>query len=458
MRLPIRARIALFGAVVVCATLVLFSVVLYLIALVGGRQNVDQELRDGTPTKTFQAVAAPDGHLQVRREGGFGPVPAQLPVPVHPGLATIMAGRNDRVRVRIQAEPDGTFLVTGEHLSDLESRTSGLLTYLFFTAGVTMVAGVGATWLAAGRALRPLKVMAAIAAEVGQTRDLRRRLPAVRPQDDELGRLTEAFNGMLSRLEIAQDGQRRFVADASHELRTPLTSIRGNAGLLLRDPAPDANDAREAVVDIATESERMSRLVDGLLTLARADAGLELQRTRLDLASVVVPVARRAGLASSVEPAPVLGDYDSLTQLAWILADNAHRHGGGQATMWVRPRSEGGAHLIVGDQGPGIPLGEEERIFERFYQADAARSNGGTGLGLAIARWIVQQHGGRIWAGNAPGGGAVFTVEIGGDWTTSPGNRPSSGPPTGPSPGDWFTCGTIAGHSNRLIHRTRSAA
>jgi signal transduction histidine kinase len=217
---------------------------------------------------------------------------------------------------------------------------------------------------------------------------------------------------MLSRLKIAQDSQRRFVADASHELRTPLTSIRGNAGLLLRDPAPPAGDAREAVVDIAAESERMSRLVDGLLTLARADAGQELQRSRLDLASVVEPVARRSGLASSLEPAPVCGDHDSLTQLAWILADNARRHGGGDAAMWVRRGPEGGARLIVGDHGPGIPPGEEERIFERFYQADAARSNGGTGLGLAIARWIVQQHGGRIWAGNAPGWGAVFVVEM----------------------------------------------
>ena len=156
----------------------------------------------------------------------------------------------------------------------------------------------------------------------------------------------------------------------------------------------------------------MSRLVDGLLTLARADAGHELRRSQLDLAQVVEPVARRAGLASSVEPAPVSGDHDALTQLAWILADNACRHGAGQASMWVRRRPQGGARLLVADQGPGIPPGEEERIFERFYQGDLARSNGGTGLGLAIARWIVQEHGGRIWAGNAPGGGAVFVVEI----------------------------------------------
>jgi len=412
MRLPIRARIALFGAVVVCATLVLFSVVLYLIAWQGALNGVDQDLKDGNATKTFLAIAAPDGHLQVRRAGGFGPVPDRLPVPMHQGLATITAAPNDRVRVLVQPQADGTLRVTGQHLSEVQRGTSALLTYMLFTAFVTMLAGVAATWFAAGRALRPLKAMAAVAAEVGQTRDLGSRLPAVRPRGDEVGRLTDAFNGMLGRLKTAQDSQRRFVADASHELRTPLTSIRGNAGLLMRDPAPAAEDARDAVVDIAAESERLSRLVDGLLTLARADAGHELRRSPLDLARVVEPVARRAGLASSVEPAPVSGDHDTLTQLAWILADNARRHGGGRATMWVQRRPEGGARLVVADQGPGIPPGEEERIFERFYQGDPARSNGGTGLGLAIARWIVQQHGGRIWAGNAPGGGAVFMVEI----------------------------------------------
>jgi signal transduction histidine kinase len=217
---------------------------------------------------------------------------------------------------------------------------------------------------------------------------------------------------MLGRLEGAQESQRRFVADASHELRTPLTSIRGNAGLLLRNPPPLAEDARDAAADIAAESERMSRLVDGLLTLARADAGHEFGRSNLDLALVVEPVARRAGIALSREPAPLYGNHDALTQLAWILADNACRHGGGLATMWVRRRPQEGVLLVVSDEGPGIPAGQEERIFERFYQGDSARSRGGTGLGLAIARWIVQQHGGRIWAGNAPGGGAVFTVEL----------------------------------------------
>jgi two-component system, OmpR family, sensor kinase len=408
--LSIRARIAVFGALVVCGTVAMFGVLLFLVIRTAGIASVDQDLRADRPGTTFSAIAAPDGELQPVRQGGQGPIPARVPLPIRPGARTIAVAPGDDVRIFVRPLGNGTYQVTGEHISDLERPAGALLIYLLITAVATMLAGVATTWLVAGRALRPLRTMAAVAEEVGWTRDLRRRLPAVRPRD-EVGRLTEAFNAMLARLEGAQESQRRFVADASHELRTPLTSIRSNAGLLGRDPPPDAEDAREAVVDIVAESERMSRLVDGLLTLARADAGQQLRRAPLDLARVVEPVARRAGLAASVQEAPVLGDADALAQLAWILADNARRHGGGGA-LWVRRRQPAGAVLMVADRGPGIPAGEEERIFERFYQPDASRSNGGTGLGLAIARWIVGQHGGRIWAGNDPSGGAIFVVEL----------------------------------------------
>jgi len=407
----IRVRIALYGALVVCGTVVLFSLLLYGILRIGILNTVDADLRADRPSTTFRAVAGADGRLRVEREGGAGPVPARLRLPIETGTYTIAMAPGDRVRIYVQPRPDGTYVVTGEHLAEPERAAGALLTYLLFTAVATMLAGVATIWLVAGGALRPLRAMAAVAEDVGQTRDLRRRLPRVRPRD-EVGRLTEAFNHMLGRLESAQESQRRFVADASHELRTPLTSIRSNAGLLGRDPPPAPEDAREALADIASESERMSRLVDGLLTLARADAGQQLRRVPLDLARVVEPVARRAGLAASLEEAPVVGDEDALTQLAWILADNARRHGGGEGTIWVRTRQPAGAQLVVGDRGPGIPPGEEERIFERFYQPDASRSNGGTGLGLAIARWIAGQHGGRIWAGNDPSGGAVFVVEL----------------------------------------------
>jgi signal transduction histidine kinase len=407
--LSIRARIALFGALVVCGTVALFGFLLFLVIRTAGIATVDQDLRADRPQTTFSAIAAPDGRLTPVRQGGQGAIPARLPLPIRVGSRTITVTGDD-VRIFVRPLGNGTYQVTGEYIGSLERPAGALLTYLLITAVVTMLAGVATTWLVAGSALRPLRTMAAVAEEVGWTRDLRRRLPAVRPRD-EVGRLTEAFNAMLGRLEGAQESQRRFVADASHELRTPLTSIRSNAGLLGRDPPPEPEDVREAVVDIVAESERMSRLVDGLLTLARADAGQQLRRAPLDLARVVEPVARRAGLTASVEEAPVLGDADALTQLAWILADNARRHGGG-GTLWVRRRQPAGAVLMVADRGPGIPRGEEERIFERFYQPDASRSSGGTGLGLAIARWIVGQHGGRIWAGNDPTGGAVFVVEL----------------------------------------------
>jgi two-component system, OmpR family, sensor kinase len=408
--LSIRARIALFGALVVCGTVALFGFLLFAAIQGGGLITVDQDLRANRPSTTFSAVADPDGVLRPLRQGPGG-VPARLPPPINPGMYTVLVAPGDRVRVLVQALPNGTYQVTGEHLGELERTARALLTYLLVTALVTMLAGVATTWLIAGSALRPLRTMAAVAEEVGWTRDLRRRLPAVRPRD-EVGRLTEAFNAMLGWLEGAQENQRRFVADASHELRTPLTSIRSNAGLLQRDPPPEPQDAHEAVADIVAESERMSRLVDGLLTLARADAGQQLRRAPLDLARVVEPVARRAGLTAWLEEAPILGDADALAQLAWILADNARRHGGGQGVLWVRRREPAGALLVVGDRGPGIPPGQEERIFERFYQPDASRSNGGTGLGLAIARWIVGQHGGRVWAGNDPDGGAIFFVEL----------------------------------------------
>jgi two-component system OmpR family sensor kinase len=411
VRLPIRARIALFGAVVVCGTVALFGLLLVGLVRFAALRTVDQDLLADRSSTTFLALAGPDGRLRAERPGGFGAVPARLPPPVRPGYSNVAAGPGDRVRVYVRAQPDGTFRVSGEHLTEVDRTVGTLLTYVLFTAAGTMLAGVIAIWFAVGSALRPLQAMASVATEVGRTHDLRRRLPRVRPRD-EVGRLTDAFNDMLGRLEGAQESQRRFVADASHELRTPLTSIRGNAGLLQREPPPPPADAREAVEDIVAESERMSRLVDGLLVLARADAGQELCRDAFDLARLAEPVARRAGLSASLEEAPVTGDADALTRLAWILADNVRRHGGGEGVLWVRRRVPGGALLVVSDRGPGIPPGEEERIFERFHQPDVSRSSGGTGLGLAIARWIVTRHGGRIWAGNDPAGGAVFVAEL----------------------------------------------
>jgi signal transduction histidine kinase len=279
----------------------------------------------------------------------------------------------------------------------------------------------------AGRALRPLDAMASTAEDIGRTQDLSRRLPESEP-DDEVGRLQRSFNQMLRqlddayhRLQSALVAQRRFVADASHELRTPLTTIRGNVGLLLKreDIAPD--DRLAALNDIAGESERMSRMVQDLLTLARADAGYHLDKAQIDLLPIIQEVTRQAQTLQPLRrielldgvPVPVQGNADAIKQLLWILIDNAFKHTHDSGRIQLRlDNGQQAARLIVLDDGAGIPKEDLERVFERFYQSDASRADEGTGLGLAIARWIAQEHGGTISASNNPQGGAAFTVVL----------------------------------------------
>jgi signal transduction histidine kinase len=221
-------------------------------------------------------------------------------------------------------------------------------------------------------------------------------------------------------LSDALDSQRRFVADASHELRTPLTTIRTNAGFLLQHPQAQEDDRQAALQDIASESERMSRLIHDLLTLARADGGFHLETKRLDLSSLVNDVARQAGklhperqIRADVEEATVGGNEDALKQLLWILIDNAVRHtrSDGRIRLALESRDDV-AMLMVADDGEGIPEVDLQRIFDRFYQADVARSRGGSGLGLSIAGWIVAEHGGRISAHNNDHGGATVSIEL----------------------------------------------
>jgi signal transduction histidine kinase len=226
-----------------------------------------------------------------------------------------------------------------------------------------------------------------------------------------------SFNGMLSRLQDAYESQRRFVDDASHELRTPLTTIQGNAGLL-GNRAVTGDVQAAAIADINAESARMGRLVDRLLTLARADSGLHLELAHVDLRPVVEEVSRQAaathpeiGLDVKTVEATVDGDQDALRQLLWILLDNAFRYARGaiDVRLFVEP---GWARLAVIDDGPGVAPAERERIFERFYRSDRSRTGSHAGLGLSIAQWIVTQHGGRITAGAGGTGGAAFLVDL----------------------------------------------
>ncbi len=341
---------------------------------------------------------------------------------------TLAPGHGIRVAaVGFTRPADGTsgVVVAGQATAFTEQQVTGLTVFLVLSGIITVVAVAIVSWLVIGRALRPLRTLTATVDEIRQTGDLSRRLAPTRSRD-EVGVLTTSFNAMLDDVAAAQArqadalaAQRRFAADASHELRTPLTTIRTNAEFLAEHPDVAAADRAEALADVAAEAARMARLVDGLLTLARTDAGAAPERRAVDLAGIALEVARtadrsipgRAVRLTSDGPAVVDGDPDLLARLVWILVDNAHRHGAGDIDLDVRA-SNGANRLSVADRGPGIAADDRERVFERFSRTDASRTGGGAGLGLAIARSIVEQHGGSIWIDARDGGGAVVSVEL----------------------------------------------
>jgi len=460
-RLPIRARIALFGAAVVALTVLIFSVLVYVLvsrSLVSQQDNnlkqqgdyVWRLLESGRPFR----LGGPSFPL-VDLKSGSAPFVEIVPlagqplstgtinesVPILPDSVWKSAtdrgqwmnvqpqdGPRLRAYIRAWGVPGNSgYLLVGQPLLGVEGQLAGLRLLLLAGGLLSLVGAAAASWLVAGRALRPLDAMATTAEDIGRTQDLSRRLPESEPED-EVGRLQRSFNQMLRQLEDAYHrlqsalvAQRRFVADASHELRTPLTTIRGNVGLLLKRDDITADDRVAALNDIAGESERMSRMVQDLLTLARADAGYHLEKAPVDLLPIIQEVSRQAQTVQPSRrielldgvPLSLLGNSDALKQLLWILIDNAfkHTHDGGRIQLQLH-NGQGVARLVVADDGPGIPKEDLERVFERFYQSDASRSGEGTGLGLAIARWIAREHGGQVSAANNPQGGAAFTVEL----------------------------------------------
>lgn len=283
-----------------------------------------------------------------------------------------------------------------------------LIAFLVFAIGV---------WLLSGRVLAPLKRVTAAAARVsGQ--DLTQRVPV--PQShDELREMAETINHMLERLQESFETQRRFTADASHELRTPVTAIVGHANYVLRRTHPTAEQVDSLTV-IRREADRMSKLVNDLLELARADAGFALQRAPMNLVEVaeavhmeMAPVIRDVQIEvhTSGPVVEVVGDPARLKQVVLNLVQNAVNAGAKDVRISVTNDRQD-ARLEVLDDGPGIPPEAIPHLFERFFRVDGARSTrgNGSGLGLPIVRWIVHQHGGSVTVESRLGEGTVFTV------------------------------------------------
>jgi heavy metal sensor kinase len=284
-------------------------------------------------------------------------------------------------------------------------------------------ASVGGFWLSR-RALRPVDKITT-AAESISIRNLSDRLE-VPSTSDELQRLSETLNRMLSRLNSSVQRMAQFTADASHELRAPVSLIRTTAELAVKG-GRTADEYHEDMVQILAESERTSRLIDSLLLLARADSGEDgLQRELTDLAASVheaIAPGRTLAAEGGIElrtkiPAgavAVLGDGEALRRMIFILIDNAIKYTAAGGVIEVALNEAGGeAVCTVKDSGIGITAEDVRHVFDRFWRADKVRSRGagGAGLGLSIARWIVERHQGTIEVQSEPGRGSTFTVRL----------------------------------------------
>jgi signal transduction histidine kinase len=267
-------------------------------------------------------------------------------------------------------------------------------------------------WLLIGRSLRPVSRLRAGAEEIAAAgRSDGRRLPVPLAQD-EVRRLAETLNGMLDRLEAASTAQRAFVADAAHELRSPLTAIRTQLEVARRHP--DAEGWEQTAEGVLADTDRLARLVDDLLLLARSgDASPQRERRarRIDLSDVATDVASgpwRVPVDVETGAAYVVADPDAVTRILTNLVDNAARHASSRVQIAVQT-VDGVAELRVADDGPGIPAADRERVFERFARLDPARSrpdggDGGSGLGLAIVRSLVLGTGGSVRLDDPPNG------------------------------------------------------
>jgi signal transduction histidine kinase len=280
---------------------------------------------------------------------------------------------------------------------------------------VIAIACIGGAWLS-GRALKPVNDIAAAALTIS-IENLSERLP-VPATGDEIARLTEVLNTMFGRLESAVNTLSQFVADASHELRTPLAVIRTSAELALRR-ARSPEGYRESLQEVVAEAERMTRLVEDLLILARKDAAMaEMPLASIDLRDVLTDLCTEIhGLAAmrQVEiktsfgdhPAIVSGNPAALHRLFLVLLDNALKYSrpGGELIVSVDRLS-----VKIQDFGVGISETDLPHIFKRFYRADRARNGGGHGLGLALAESIAQAHGALIEVQSVEGSGSTFQV------------------------------------------------
>ena len=364
----------------------------------------DGRVRDATPGLVARPLLAGDLLMMARRS---------TIVTEREGLPGLDGARARLLATPVEDRGRTLVVVAGASLEDRDEALTSLLAQLLVGGPVALALASLLGYGLAAAALRPVEAMRRRAAEISAT-TTGRRLPVPRA-DDEVRQLAGTLNDMLDRLEAGFDRERRFVAEASHELRTPLALMRTELELALRRPR-SAEELREAVASAAEETDRLARLADDLLVLARSDEGeLGLSREPLFAKELLATVAHRFAVRAAqsgreVEvdaPAELglTGDRLRLGQALGNLVDNALRHGGGVVSVSGRRNGEA-VELHVTDQGPGLPPDFLPVAFERFSRPERSRSEGGAGLGLALAEAVAKAHGGTAHAVNLPGGGA----------------------------------------------------
>ena len=352
------------------------------------------------------------------------PVGFSASVPFENGtLRTVESGGGDWYLLDLWVADgweNGVWLRGLMEVPDVSATARNLLLAAAVALPLFVLAGALGCYFILRRSLRGLDAVNAAASSIGEGKDLSRRIGPV-PGGRELTQLAENFDGLLERLQRSFEAERRFTADASHELRTPVSIIKSACEYAEAFDETD-EERRETLGMIHRQADKMAGLIGQLLALTRLDQGTEtLRPVPLDLGQLARRTLEdqnyddarlRLALAEGVT---VKGDEALLGRLAANLVDNAFKYGLPGGTVTVEVRAENGeALLTVADEGPGIPAGQQEKIWQRFYQVDAARGDQqeGVGLGLSLVQRIAQLHGGRMTLKSAEGAPSAFTLHL----------------------------------------------
>jgi len=460
--MPLRVRLTLWYGTALALVLIIFSVALYAITARNLRDTVDESLEDTAMTavrsleergflplineeellsqfpeltridKFFQ-IFSPSGTITIR-----SPNIKQHEVPLsRTALDAAFAGQKIFESAKYPKEPPlrlisvpimygGNLLYivqVGTSMESVGETLQRFLVLLVVAIPIALAVSLAGGWFLAGRALRPVDKIT-LAAQRIAAGDLSQRL-SMPAAHDEIGRLAATFNNMIGRLDTSFRQIRQFTSDASHELRTPLTVMKGETDLVLRRPRL-LDDYKSVLESNLEEIDRMTRIVDELLFLSRADMGeVRVESLPVAMESLVEDIHRQAKLLAqdrnievllgTVMPVVVQGDDLRLRELLLNLVENAMKYSYSGGKVEIALLNDGReARLSVTDHGIGIAPADHKKIFQRFFRTDVARGHTkkGTGLGLAICSWIAELHKGRVEVKSALGQGSTFTVVL----------------------------------------------